>query len=173
MRNKKQVTEEVEGGPGIPFSALREKFRYKAYITNLSPNSNIESIKSHIDLKLGVNAAIKIVSPTDALYLSVILMFSSEDNTLDLRMAGLWPKGTVVLECKPPKHRKKYNRTNQSSTSERREQAPGGVNLHQGYNDQRRHGQNRRSASTRNQGDRNRFPYENQGRLHMIQQWIN
>ena len=89
MRNKKQVTEEVEGGHGIPFSALKEKFRYKAYITNLSPNSNIESIKSHIDMKLGVNTSIKTVSPTDASYLSVILMFTSEESTLDLRMAGL------------------------------------------------------------------------------------
>ena len=158
VRNKKQVTEEVEGGHGIPFSALKEKFRYKAYITNLSPNSNIESIKRHIDLKLGVYTSIKTVSPTDASYLSVILMFTSEESTLDLRMAGLWPKGTVVLECKPPKHRKKNNRTNHSSTS--------------GYNNQQRHGQNSRSTSPRNQDARNRFPYGSQNRQHLREQWI-
>ena len=40
-------------------------------------------------------------------HLSLILMFTSESDTLDLKMTGLWPKGTIIEKCIPLNQRKK------------------------------------------------------------------
>ena len=40
-------------------------------------------------------------------HLSLTLMFTSESDTLDLKMTGLWPKGTIIEKCIPLNQRKK------------------------------------------------------------------
>ena len=94
-------------GAGIPFSALREFFKYKAFITNLCPSTNIETIKNHINSLLQVNALVKKVSPDGASYLSLIIFFTSDSDKLNLRMRGLWPNGTAIKQCIPNNNRKR------------------------------------------------------------------
>ena len=96
VKNAKQVSVSMDGDANIPFAALKESFRYKAFVTNLSPSCSVDAIKGHVNSKLGVNAVIKPVSPAGAPYLSLILLCTSESDKLDLRMAGLWLRGTIV-----------------------------------------------------------------------------
>ena len=107
VKNTKQITVEEDVGAGIPFSALREFFKYKAFITNLCPSTNIETIKNHINSLLQVNALVKKVSPDGASYLSLIIFFTSDSDKLNLRMRGLWPNGTAIKQCIPNNNRKR------------------------------------------------------------------
>ena len=66
----------------------------------------IDTISSHISSKLGVKANIRIVSRLGARALSLFVMFSSDSDTLDLRMAGLWPRGTLVSKWNPTNNKK-------------------------------------------------------------------
>ena len=174
VKNTKQVTVEDEGGVGIPFSALKELYKYKAFITNLSPDSNVDTIKSHINTKLGVNTLLKTVSPEGAPYLSLILICTSDSDSLDLRKAGLWPRGTVIKQCIPFNHKKKYANKNNQGT------APGGrmqrnnhqVHNQQGHNNQQRHGHSSRFVSQRNQDDSNRTIQRNREQQNIHDQWI-
>ena len=172
MKNSKQVTVEEEGGAGIPFSALKDIFKYRASVTNLCPNTNVETIKNHINSKLRVNALVKSVSPVGAPYLSLILLFTSESDTLDLRMTGLWPKGTVIKQCIPPNQRKKYgNKINQRITPDGRGQRHGGEYNHQGQNNQQRYGHSSRTDTSRDQVVGSSFIHANRDQELLRQQW--
>ena len=106
VKNTRLVAAEDTGDEDIPFSALREMYKYKAHVTNLSPSVAIDTISSHISSKLGVKANIRIVSRLGARALSLFVMFSSDSDTLDLRMAGLWPRGTLVSKWNPSSNKK-------------------------------------------------------------------
>ena len=106
VKNTRLVAAEDTGDEDIPFSALREMYKYKAHVTNLSPSVAIDTISSHISSKLGVKANIRIVSRLGARALSLFVMFSSDSDTLDLRMAGLWPRGTLVSKWNPTNNKK-------------------------------------------------------------------
>ena len=55
----------------------------------------------HINSKLGVNAYVKIVSAPEAPVLKLILDITSPNASLDLRMPGLWPRGTCLIKYRP------------------------------------------------------------------------
>ena len=172
VKNSKQVTVVEEGGAGIPFSALRELHRYKAFVTNLCPNTNIQTICRHINSILGVNCTIKAVSSLGVPHLSLILMFTSESDTLDLKMTGLWPNGTVIEKCIPQNQRKrKGSRSNQGTT-------PRGSDHRQGDQYQPRptnqqgYGLRNRTDSTRNQEGSNSSVHVTPDQDRLRQQWI-
>ena len=165
------MTVEEEGGAGIPFSALRELFRYKAYVTNLSPNTNIETIGRHINSKLEVNTRIKTVSPSGAPHLSLILMFTSESDTLDLKMTGLWPKGTIIEKCIPLNQRKRNGRRSNHGTMPRGSDHRQGNHYHQGPTNQQGYSYRSRSDYSRNQEGGNSFVHATPDQNRIRQQW--
>ena len=164
VKNTRQVTVEEEGGAGIPFSALREHFRYKAFVTNLCPNTNIETIGRHIDSILQVNCTIKTVSPLGAPHLSLILMFTSESDTLDLKMTGLWPKGTIIEKCIPLNQRGKNGRRSNHGTMSRE-------HYHQGPSNLQGSGPRSQANSSRNQEVNNSYVHATPDQIRLHQQW--
>ena len=110
MKKNKNAIVLKEGDVGIPFTAVRESYRYRAFVTRLSPDCNIEIMNRHIDTKLNVNATVKVVSKPGSPVLSIVLYFTSESDSLDLKMRGLWPKGTGVFKYKPaPKDKSRFS----------------------------------------------------------------
>ena len=105
-KNKHTVVQD-EGDGGIPFSAVKEVYRYKAFVSRLSPHSDVDAMTRYINDRLKVNAMIKVVSKPNAPVLSVMLFCTSESNALDLKMPGLWPRGTLIDSFKP-KNKRKY-----------------------------------------------------------------
>ena len=88
-----------DGDEDIPFSAKRELYSYEAYITNIDPLANIEDIKGHLKRKLCTDEVyLKPLSKTDADYLSFGIFCRSRRDNLDLRMHGLWPRGTRIYK---------------------------------------------------------------------------
>lgn len=165
IKKNKRTFIQDEGEGDIPFSAVKETYRYKAYVTKLSPDNDKESMKRHIDSKLGVDAYMKIVSKPRAPVLSLILDFTSDSDSLDLRSPGLWPRGTYVVKCKPPP---KYNQHSAQGGSVQR--LAGG---------QYQYG--REGPQIQNSGDRpplnhnldigNRYAHRSQMQQHMNEQW--
>ena len=102
IKKNKRAYIRDEGGEDIPFSAIQETFRFKAFISKISPNEDIGLINSHINRKLGVNANLKVVSQPGAPALSIILDCTTNTDSLNLRMPGLWPKGTCIVKWRPP-----------------------------------------------------------------------
>ena len=91
-----------DGDEDIPFSAKRELYSYEAYITNIDPLANIEDIKGHLKRKLCTDEVyLKPLSKTDADYLSFGIFCRSRRDNLDLRMHGLWPRGTRIYKWNP------------------------------------------------------------------------
>ena len=92
---------------------------FKAFVSKLSPNSDLDSINRHINSILRVNAHLKVVSQPGAPALSIILDCTTNTDSLDLRMPGLWPKGTCLVKWRPPpsynnNHRHGVNGTGQA-----------------------------------------------------------
>ena len=154
VKNSKLVTEEETEGQDIPFSALRESYKYRAHVTNLSPDCDIDAVASHIRTKLGVNANIKIVSRQGSSALSLMVMFSSASDTLDLRMSGLWPKGTLVSKWNPSFHKRKQVRQGQSYQSSARQNAD-------------------RPLSPRSQNSSDNYEYQRSDQRRLNGQWRN
>ena len=120
IKKNKRAYIQDEGEEDIPFSAIQETFRFKAFISKLSPNDDIGLINRHINRKLGVNANLKVVSKTGAPALSIILDCTTNTDSLNLRMPGLWPKGTCLVKWRPPpsynnNHRQGVNGNGQAS----------------------------------------------------------
>ena len=162
----------MDGDANIPFAALKESFRYQAFVTNLSPSCSVDAIKGHVNSKLGVNAVIKPVSPAGAPYLSLILLCTSESDKLDLRMDGLWPRGTIVRQCKPPKKKKRNGNTNNGESSSG-EQMQGKEQSHQVPVNCHRNDHSGRSVSTENQVTGKDFIHSNQDQQRLHNQWCN
>ena len=102
IKKNKRAYIQDEGEDDIPFSAIQETFRFKAFISKISPNDDIGLINRHINRKLGVNANLKVVSQPGAPALSIILDCTTNTDSLNLRMPGLWPKGTCIVKWRPP-----------------------------------------------------------------------
>ena len=135
-------------------SALRELYKYRAHVTNLSPDCDIDAVASHIRTKLGVNANLKIVSRQGSSALSLMVMFSSASDTLDLRMSGLWPKGTLVSKWNPSFHKRKQVRQGQSYQSSARQNAD-------------------RPLSPRSQNSSDNYEYQRSDQRRLNGQWRN
>ena len=89
-----------DGGESIPFSAIRETYEYKAFVTHIRPGTDMEVIKRHISTKLRANVTLIPVSKPGAQILSFGVYFMSERNDLDLKMPGLWPKFARIFKWK-------------------------------------------------------------------------
>ena len=88
-----------EGDGNIPFSATRDFYKYELFVTNLSSDSRIEAIKSHLVRKLCTDDIfIKPMSKSSAPYLSLGVFCRSERKDLDFWMPGLWPKNTMIYK---------------------------------------------------------------------------
>ena len=88
-----------DGDEDIPFSAKRELYRYEAFISNIDPFTDIEDIKEHLKRKLRTDEVyLKLMSKSDADYLSFGVFCRSTRDNLDLRMPGLWPRGTRIYK---------------------------------------------------------------------------
>ena len=172
VKNTKQITVDEEGDAGIPFSALREFYKYKAFITNLCPRTNIDTIKNHINSLLQVNALVKQVSPDGASYLSLIIFFTSDSDRLNLRMRGLWPNGTVIKQCISNNNRKRNgnNATYRNNQGVRGQGHRGELNL-QGQHSRQRYGHSSSSESSRNRVNSNSSVQANADQLRLRQQW--
>ena len=83
----------------IPFSAIRDMYKYEAFVTNIHPDADLNEIKGHIARKLDINDIyIKPMSRTGAPYLSFGLFCKSQRGDLNLKMRGLWPKYTKIYK---------------------------------------------------------------------------
>ena len=80
-------------------------------MSRLSPHSDVAAMTRYINDKLKVNATLKVVSKRGAPVLSVMLFCTSESDSLDLMMPGLWPRGTLIDSLKP-KNKRKYGQRN-------------------------------------------------------------
>ena len=88
-----------DGDEDIPFSAKRELYSYEAFISNIDPFTEIEDIKRHLKRKLRTDEVyLKPMSKSDADYLSFGVFCRSTRDNLDLRMPGLWPRGTRIYK---------------------------------------------------------------------------
>ena len=85
-----------DGGSEIPFTANKAIYKYEAFITNLSLNTDEDVMKAHISRTLGVDVTLKPLRRAGITYLSFGLFFSSEFDNIDLRKPGLWPIGTGI-----------------------------------------------------------------------------
>ena len=59
-KNKHTVVQD-ESDNGIPFSAVKEVYRYQAFVSRLSPHSDVAAMTRYINNKLKVNATLKVV----------------------------------------------------------------------------------------------------------------
>ena len=88
-----------DGNEVIPFSAMRELYKYEAFVINIAPRTDIEEIKRHLKSKLCTeNISIKIMTKTNAPSISFGLFIQSDSDKLDLKMPGLWPIGIRVYK---------------------------------------------------------------------------
>ena len=85
-----------DGGTDIPFSANKAMYKYEAFITNLSLDTDENVMKMHISRMLDAEVFLKPFRKVGASYLSFGLFLSSESDNLDLKMPGLWPIGTGI-----------------------------------------------------------------------------
>ena len=134
-------------------------------MTKLSPHNDMAAMNRHINSKLGVNVNLKVVSKPGAPVLSLILDCTSESNSLNLRMPGLWPVGTCIVKCKPPPA---YS--NNSSQRGSGQAQGGGQNHHDSASRQNSNGRNR-SASPHNRSSGHSYPYTSRDQLQLNGQW--
>ena len=88
-----------DGNEVIPFSAMRELYKYEAFVTNIAPQTKIDDIKMHLKKKLCTdNIFLKIMTKTDAPLISFGVLVKSERDTLNLMVPGLWPIGTRIYK---------------------------------------------------------------------------
>ena len=87
-----------EGNNNIPFSAVKEIYKYELFVTNLSLHTDLNVIKSHLRDVLNTEVILKPFRKEGAICLSLGLFFSSEFNNLDMKMPGIWPKGTAIYK---------------------------------------------------------------------------
>lgn len=103
LRDKQQRNVVLdEGSNSIPFTAVREIHKYELFVTNVSKGTDVNIIKRHVCNMMGTtDVSIKIVSKENAKCLSFGLFFSSECDNLNVKMPGLWPKGTAIYKWSP------------------------------------------------------------------------
>ena len=152
-----------QGNTNIPFAAVRNMYKYELFVTNISCETSIDTIKQHISAMLGAEVSIKLMSKAGASCLSFGLFFSSEFDNLNMKMPGLWPVGTEIY---------KWDVNRKSSSGSHRNNGSG--RSYQGRFSARRYGHNA-SANARSgaqqghysQGPRGyRYRYPDQQRLH-------
>ena len=98
-KKQKKNTIIDDGNEDIPFTAMRELYSYEAFVTNIDPLSDIEDIKGHLKRKLCTDEVyLKPMSKSDAKYFSFGIFCRSRRDNLDLRMPGLWPRGTRIYK---------------------------------------------------------------------------
>ena len=146
-----------DGNEDIPFSAVRELYSYEAFVTDIDPISDIDQIKDHLKRKLGTNEVfLRPMNRPDATYLSFGVFCRSSRNNLDLRMPGLWPRGTRIF---------KWNSKGRGGRVGN--QASGRQNHHSTHGRQRNHNRSSYRQDQRNNSANNyRFRYPDQQRLH-------
>ena len=163
LKKKKSYVQD-EGDDIIPFTAIRETYRYKAFVTRLSPDNDIEAMRRHINSKLGVTASIKVMSKQDDPVLTISVYCTSEYDTLDFKMPGLWPRGTGVFTWKPTsKNGNNYEHNDNGHVP------TGGRNQRSGPR-QGNNGRNR-SSSPRNREYGNGYEYEYADQRRLNGQW--
>ena len=155
-RQRKNVIVD-DGDEDIPFSAVRELYSYEAFVTDIDPTSNIDEIKEHLKRKLCTNEVfLRPMSRADANYLSFGVFCRSSRNNLDLRMPGLWPRGTRIFKWNS---KGRVGRVSNHSS--------GAQNYHSTHGSQRRHNRSSYRQDQRNNSARNyRYRYPDQQRLH-------
>ena len=143
-----------DGDEDIPFTAKRELYRYEAFISNIDPFTDIEDIKGHLKRKLRTDEVyLKPMSKSDADYLSFGVFCRSTRDNLDLRMPGLWPRGTRIYKWNS---KARIGRVNNHMT--------GNLTHHTARGSRRssQHGSTHRNNSANNY----RYRYPDQQRLH-------
>ena len=85
----------------IPFTALKDVKKYAAFVTNISPNSNLENIKTYVSGKLGTQVTLKPLGNEGAACLSFGVFCETDSANMDFKMTGLWPTGTVIYKWNP------------------------------------------------------------------------
>ena len=120
------ILDEDDGS--IPFSATKDLFKYEMFVTSISRDSKVEDIKSHLITKLGTDdISIKPMSKYTASYLSFGVFCRSEKKDLDLKMPGLWPKGTRIYKWNSKAGDTRItNRVHSSQSQERSRGSNGG-----------------------------------------------
>ena len=88
-----------DGNEEIPFSAAKDLYKYEAFVANIDKRTNLTAIKNHAARKLQTSEIfLKPMSKPDASYISFGFFCKSERDDLDLKMRGLWPKGTRIYK---------------------------------------------------------------------------
>ena len=106
IKKQKQNVILDDGDGDIPFSAMKEQYKYAAFVTKINPNADIERIRSHVTRLLTAHdtsvrdISIKPKTLPGSSWLSFGLFCKSDKDDIDLRMTGLWPKGTKVDKWK-------------------------------------------------------------------------
>ena len=147
-----------DGDEDIPFSAKREIYSYEAFISNIDPFTDIEDIKGHLKRKLRTDEVyLKPMSKSDADYLSFGVFCRSPSDNLDLRMPGLWPRGTRIYKWNS---KARVGRVNNHMT--------GNLTHHSARGSRRssQHGSSHRQRHQNNTANNYRYRYPDQQRLH-------
>ena len=147
-----------DGDEDIPFSAMRELYSYEAFISNIDPFTEIEDIKRHLKRKLRTDEVyLKPMSKSDADYLSFGVFCRSTSDNLDLRMPGLWPRGTRIYKWNS---KARVGRVNNHMT--------GNLTHHfaRGSRRSSQHGSSHRQRPQNNKANNYRYRYPDQQRLH-------
>ena len=101
IRKKRMENMIVEvGEEAIPFNAIKEIFKYEFFVTHIHPDEDIEVIKRHVCGKLGIDVIFRCLSKRGAPWLSFGVFCSSESDSLDFKLPGLWPRGTMIYKWK-------------------------------------------------------------------------
>ena len=97
-KQKKNIILDEDDG-SIPFSAIRDLYKYELFVTSIGRDAKVEDIKSHLIKMLHTNdISIKPMSKSTASYLSFGVFCRSESKDLNFKMPGLWPKGTKIYK---------------------------------------------------------------------------
>ena len=85
------------GDEAIPFSAIKV-YEYKAFVTHIRTDADLEVIRRHVSTKLRSKVTLTLVSKQGAPFLSLRVHCISERDDLDLKMPGLWPDSTFIYK---------------------------------------------------------------------------
>ena len=98
VRNNSRNIIMEEGESDIPFEASTNIHKYALYITNIALGTDVDVMRQWLSRKLQADVVLKKVSREGTQWLSFGLFFNSEHENLNLKMPGLWPKGTEIYK---------------------------------------------------------------------------
>ena len=163
LKKKQKKNIILDGDDGsIPFSAIRDLYKYELFVTSIDRDAKVENIKSHLIKKLGTNdISIKPMSKSTASYLSFGVFCRSESKDLNFKMPGLWPNGTRIYKWNTKGGDTRVNNRVHSSQDQARSRSHNGVRS--AHYNQVYHGNEVRRNDYK---DNYRYRYPDQQRLH-------